>query len=153
MKRYYLAYGSNLNVQQMKARCPFARIVGVTEIKDHRLMYKGSKTGAYLTIEKEKGCTVPVAVWETTEYDEKRLDIYEGCPTFYYKKEIPIRFVDGKNKNRRARGYVYIMHEDRKLGVPSEWYVQTCEDGYRYFGFDRDILDEAYIYSKYNKAV
>ena len=28
MKRYYLAYGSNLNVPQMKMRCPSAKIVG-----------------------------------------------------------------------------------------------------------------------------
>ncbi|MGN1231560.1 MAG: gamma-glutamylcyclotransferase, partial [Anaerotignum sp.] len=28
MKKYYIAYGSNLNVRQMKFRCPTARIVG-----------------------------------------------------------------------------------------------------------------------------
>lgn len=153
MKRYYLAYGSNLNVRQMKERCPFAKIVGVTEIKNYRLMYKGSKTGSYLTIEKAKGYTVPVAVWETTDYDERRLDIYEGYPAFYYKTEMPIRFVDGKNKNRRARGYVYIMHENRRLGSPSEYYMNVCEEGYKYFGFDKEILDEAYYYSTFGHAI
>lgn len=28
MKRYYIAYGSNLNVPQMRWRCPDARIIG-----------------------------------------------------------------------------------------------------------------------------
>ena len=53
MKRYYIAYGSNLNVQQMRWRCPGARIIGTSEMKDYRLLFKGSKTGSYLTIEPE----------------------------------------------------------------------------------------------------
>ena len=88
MKRYYVAYGSNLNVRQMRWRCPGARIIGTSELKDYRLLFKGSKTGSYLTIEPEVGCTVPVAVWEVTGQDELALDRYEGFPSFYYKKEL-----------------------------------------------------------------
>ena len=69
-KRYYIAYGSNLNVQQMRWRCPGARIIGTSELQDYRLLFKGSKTGSYLTVEPKKGCTVPVAVWEVTDQDE-----------------------------------------------------------------------------------
>lgn len=65
-KRYYIAYGSNLNVQQMRWRCPGARIIGTSELQDYRLLFKGSKTGSYLTVEPKKGCTVPVAVWDMT---------------------------------------------------------------------------------------
>ena len=64
MKQYYLAYGSNLNVAQMRLRCPNAKPIGTAEIKDYELLFKGSKTGSYLTIEKKKGSTVPVGVWE-----------------------------------------------------------------------------------------
>ena len=85
MKKYYIAYGSNLNVQQMRYRCPGARVVGISVIKGYELLYKGSKTGSYLTIEKKKDGIVPVAVWEVTADDEKRLDAYEGYPNFYYK--------------------------------------------------------------------
>ena len=82
--RYYLAYGSNLNIQQMKRRCSTARIIGTTEIQGYELLFKGSKSGAYLTIEQNpKGC-VPAAVWETTAADEAALDRYEGFPSFYY---------------------------------------------------------------------
>ena len=63
-KRFYLAYGSNLNIPQMQRRCPTAKIVGVAEIEDYELLFKGSKTGSYLTIEPKKGAMVPVAVWE-----------------------------------------------------------------------------------------
>ena len=52
MKKYYLAYGSNLNVQQMKYRCPDAKPVGTAWIHGYQSLFKGSKTGSYLTIEK-----------------------------------------------------------------------------------------------------
>ena len=51
MKKYYLAYGSNLNLRQMALRCHTAKPVGTAVIKDYELLFKGSKTGAYLTIE------------------------------------------------------------------------------------------------------
>ena len=69
-KRYYIAYGSNLNIRQMRMRCPHARVIGTAVIKDYELLFKGSLTGAYLTIEPKKGGEVPVATWEVTESDE-----------------------------------------------------------------------------------
>ena len=48
-KRYYLAYGSNLNMEQMHYRCPGAVPLGTAELEGYRLLFKGSKTGAYLT--------------------------------------------------------------------------------------------------------
>ena len=44
MKRYYLAYGSNLNVQQMRFRCPTARVIGTAVIEDYELMMFMAKT-------------------------------------------------------------------------------------------------------------
>ena len=58
-KRYYIAYGSNLNLRQMKMRCPTAKVMGTSVIKDYELLFKGSLTGAYLTIEPKKGSEVP----------------------------------------------------------------------------------------------
>ena len=53
--KYYLAYGSNLNIRQMQMRCPGAKPVGTMVLKGYELLFKGSKTGSYLTIEKKKG--------------------------------------------------------------------------------------------------
>ena len=142
MKRYYIAYGSNLNVRQMKFRCPTAKIVGTAVIRDYELLYKGSKTGSYLTIEKKKGSVVPVAVWEVTAADEHSLDAYEGCPNFYYKKNMEVTLDE---TGIRIDAFVYIMHEERKIGVPSLSYVSTCLQGYISFGFDEHYLSEAQI--------
>lgn len=143
-KRYYIAYGSNLNIRQMRMRCPSARIIGTSEIPNYELLFKGSKTGSYLTIEPKNGSTVPVAAWEVNAEDEAALDRYEGYPAFYYKTEmtLPIKGIrSGKMRNRKC--FVYIMHEDRPLGIPSGYYVATCLEGYDSFEFDEKYLYDA----------
>ena len=149
MSKYYLAYGSNLNIRQMAYRCLTAIPVGIAVIKDYRLKFKGSKTGSYLTIEKAKGYEVPVAVWKVEDEDELHLDCYEGYPTFYYKKEIEIDFISIKRKlPHHAKAFVYIMHEDRKLGIPTKRYIDVCLEGYKAFGFNPVRLLEAINLSK-----
>lgn len=137
--RYYLAYGSNLNKVQMQMRCPTAKVVGVGIIKGYELLFKGSKTGAYLTIEKKSSGKVPVGIWKVNEEDERRLDLYEGYPRFYYKKDVEIK----NDKGKVIKAFIYIMHEDREYGVPSDFYVATCVEGYRDFNFDVRYLKNA----------
>ena len=138
-KRYYIAYGSNLNRSQMALRCPDAKAAGTAVIEGYELLFKGSRTGAYLTIEKKKGGKVPVALWEVSREDEKRLDRYEGYPAFYYKKSMKVRLA-----GKTVDAFVYIMHEERKRGIPSRFYVETCIEGYDDFGFDIGYLRDAY---------
>lgn len=148
MKKYYLAYGSNLNLEQMRYRCPTAKVVGTAIIKDYELLFKGSKTGAYLTIEKCEGEYVPVGVWEVTPEDEVSLDRYEGYPSFYYKTEMTVGLKLPSGKYKKVNAFVYIMHEDRPLGIPSPYYVRTCLNGYFAFGFKREHLIKAIDKSK-----
>ena len=147
-KRLYAAYGSNLSEEQMAYRCPDARIVGKAEVKDYRLMYKGSLTGAYATIEPEEGFMVPVLIWSISGQDEKNLDRYEGFPRFYYKKEIPmdITGLTGEDLGE-YKVMAYIMDERRKHGLPSQMYESILQEGYERFGFDPNILEEAYYYT------
>lgn len=148
-KRYYIAYGSNLNTMQMRMRCPTARIIGTGKIWDYRLLFKGSKTGSYLTIEPAEGYSVPVAVWEVTPADEAALDRYEGFPRFYYKAEMTVKVTGIRSgaKSRRT-GFVYIMDESRNAGTPRRYYMDACRHGYKTFGFDTETLEEALRYSK-----
>ncbi|MBR5356490.1 MAG: gamma-glutamylcyclotransferase [Lachnospiraceae bacterium] len=136
--RYYVAYGSNLNKTQMKYRCPDAVPVGTGFIKGYQLLFKGSKSGAYLTIEKKRGGKVPIAIWKVSKADEASLDRYEGYPTFYYKADMKIKL-----EKKEIDAFVYIMHEDRKLATPSGAYFLTCTEGYQDFGFDGIYLAKA----------
>ena len=144
-KRYYIAYGSNLNVSQMRMRCPRAMILGTANLKGWELLFKGSKTGSYLTIERNEKGSVPVAIWEVTETDERALDRYEGFPGFYYKKDIKVRYKGIRTGlSRTVTAFAYIMHEERPIGIPSGFYMRTCLAGYDAFGFDRNVLLDAY---------
>ncbi len=149
MKKYYLAYGSNLNMAQMTYRCPNAKAVGIATIPDYELLFKGSKTGSYLTIEKRVGSSVPVGVWEVGVRDEAALDRYEGFPTFYYKKNIEVELDEfGVDGLKIIKAFVYIMHEERPVGIPTKHYMAACMSGYDDFGFDVDTL-----YNAYNESV
>ena len=46
MGKLYVAYGSNLNMRQMKGRCPESVFLGTGVIEDHELQFKGSAYGA-----------------------------------------------------------------------------------------------------------
>ena len=140
-RKLYLAYGSNLSEEQMAYRCPDAEIVGRAEVKDYEIIFKGSKTGSYATIEPKKGSYVPVLVWSISERDERSLDRYEGYPSFYYKKIMQVEVESLKSKPLgKLRAMVYIMDERRPLGIPTANYYKVVEDGYRKFGFDENLL-------------
>lgn len=140
MKKYYVAYGSNLNKAQMQYRCPAAKPVCSGFLKDYELLFKGSLTGAYATVEPKEGSSVPVGLWEITKKDEKNLDRYEGYPTFYYKTTVDVHTADGI-----VPAMVYIMHEDRRIGQPTEHYCEVCLEGYDDFGLNKMEFLEALL--------
>ena len=144
--KFYLAYGSNLSVEQMLHRCPDAVYVGTAEIKNYRLLFKGSQSGSYLTIEPKKGRTVPVLVWKVSGADEEALDLYEGYPRFYRKEEmdIEVKSLIDKTVIGTVRAFVYMMDPERQLGQPTLNYYRICSEGYDRFGFEQRILEKAY---------
>ena len=144
MRRYYIAYGSNLNLLQMAKRCRGARIIGTSYLQDFQLLFKGSGSGYYLTVEKKEGSTVPVVVYSVTKSDEDALDQYEGYPLFYYKEtfDLSVKPILGEGEIR-VTGFAYLMHVDRKPGLPSRRYMDTCLAGYHDFGFNVGVLWKA----------
>lgn len=144
-KRYYIAYGSNLNVRQMRTRCPNATILGTSVLDGWELMFRGSKTGSYLTIEEHEGGRVPVVVWKVTASDETALDRYEGYPVFYQKREFKLKCKGIRTGRRKTvTAFAYVMSEGRQIGIPSAAYMHTCLEGYDIFRFDKNILLAAY---------
>ena len=138
-KRLYVAYGSNLNLYQMKFRCPTAKLVGTGVVKDHELQFKGRKDSVHATIAPSEGGTVPVAVWELQPRDETALDRYEGFPNHYFKQDIPVEMKNGETVN----GMVYIMDLRQDFGIPSPGYVQTVSEGYHNCRLDTAVLKNA----------
>ncbi len=137
--KYYLAYGSNLNIAQMKYRCRNAVKVGVSVLHDFELQF-----WKYLTVVPSPGNDVPLGVWLIDEVAEGRLDSYEGYPHTYRKEEIEFD-LNGK----KEKGIIYITNEGvRSITPPNDDYFETCLQGYRDFGFDEKYLYEALEASK-----
>lgn len=134
--KLYLAYGSNLNLPQMAHRCPTAKVVGVSEIKDHALVFRGGRSGAVATIEPQEGSSVPVLLWKIQPKDEIALDHYEGFPNFYEKQ---MQEVDGQS----VSAMVYVMAPGHTLGMPSQYYYDVIKEGYESAGISTAVLDDA----------
>ena len=138
--KFYIAYGSNLNLEQMARRCPTAEVVKATYLTNYCLMFRGKGT-AVATIEKHKGSKVPILIWKIQPSDERNLDIYEGYPHLYRKETLKLT-VDGK----RVRAMVYIMNEAlHPYDTPSRSYFETIRQGYEDSGFDVKILRQAVL--------
>ncbi len=142
-KRIYIAYGSNLNTQQMVYRCPTARRIGSGMLKGWRLAFKGLRTGSFLTILRDPDGEVPVGLFEVQEWDEEALDRYEGYPVLYQKIEQSVQTEKGQ-----VKGFVYVMREDAEYGIPTGLYVKICLEGYEDFGFEDRYFWDALKESK-----
>jgi hypothetical protein len=137
-RRLYIAYGSNLNLEQMARRCPTAQAVGTSVLTDWRLLFRGGRTGAVATAERFRGGSIQVLVWLLQPQDEAVLDRYEGWPHLYRKEIVRIR-LNGKTID----AMIYIMNESRPYGLPSPYYFNTIREGYISAGFDIEILHKA----------
>ena len=143
-KRYYVAYGSNLYVELMQERCPDAELVGTAVLSDYRLLYKGKWSESWLTIEHSEGGKVPVAIWLVSRRDEMMMDRYEAYPVLYYKEDLLLSEVDcGDSRLENIPAFVYIIQSDNIPAIPSAAYVAECMEGYRRFGFDTGLLEDA----------
>lgn len=130
--RVYIAYGSNINLEQMKYRCPHSKVVGISEIKDYELEFRG-----VATIVPNKGASVPVLIWELDNRDLPTLNRYEGYPRLYRQEKMSFE-LDGK----ACTGMAYLMNYG-ELSPPSQMYYNTILQGYRENGLDEKYLQTA----------
>ncbi len=140
MNRYYIAYGSNLSVEQMAYRCPDATVEGKADLRGWRLLFR-----LHATIEPEQGWTVPALIWGISASDEASLDRYEGFPDYYRKETLKVTMTDLDGENpRETEAMVYLMNRNPGLISPQKFYYDIIEEGYDRFGFDRSILERAF---------
>ena len=139
--KYYLAYGSNLNKEQMAHRCPDAKPVGSWNMIGFQLVFRRG----FLTIEQKDGETVPCGVWEISDQDEKNLDRYEGFPRFYRKEHYLVEVPDPEElTGKLVTALAYVMNDGFPTEMPTDHYFYTVMHGYRDFGLDTRPLIEAY---------
>ena len=139
-KRLYIAYGSNINLEQMAYRCPNSKIVSKEMLKGYELEFRGVAT----IVPNEKS-EVPVLIWEIDGRDEHSLDRYEGFPNLYRKELFEIE-VDGEKKECMA----YLMNKGQ-ISPPTSYYYSVINQGYEANGMDTSYLRAALERSVYGQ--
>lgn len=100
--RLYFAYGSNMDVEQMKARCPESELVALSRLDGYRFLLNSRGVATIVPVE---GRAVHGVVWSISREDEDSLDRYEGVASGFYRKEkMTVFLADGD----RAESLVYI---------------------------------------------
>lgn len=138
--KIYAAYGSNMNLTQMMARCPQARVIGTGRLEDYKLTFRGRSSGV-ANVERSRGRDVPIVLWEITPTCEIELNRYEGFPTLYTKRDIEVETKAGVVK---AMAYVMTQRYEKMPAQPSENYYAVIAEGYEDNGISLDALDDAY---------
>ena len=119
---YYVAYGSNINLEQMKHRCPNSRVVCRGHILNYKLVF--NYHADVIPFDNEY---TPVLIWDIDKLDWWSLDMYEGYPKYYIKKVVKVETEDGDIID----AIVYVMADNKKgFDLPSRDYFRTIKIGY-----------------------
>ena len=125
----YFAYGSNLNIKQMKQRCPDSVGISPAVLSGWKLVER-----TYADIEEAENECVNGALYEISGNDFAALDRYEGYPEYYTRQEVMV--TDNSGRYRKAWGYIMTGEcgKRRDHGSYSERYRKVCSDGAEYWG-------------------
>ncbi len=132
--RFYFAYGSNINQEQMEFRCNDALPVAIAYVKDFRFIINSMGVATIIPV---AGLVVRGVLWQISKSDEDELDIYEGVSSNLYTKENCNVSVSYDNID----ALVYIA-SNSEFGKPRKNYLETIIDGIVSFNGDKDWLDE-----------
>tara|TARA_B100000686_G_C16066891_1_gene607401 strand:- start:86 stop:505 length:420 start_codon:yes stop_codon:yes gene_type:complete len=127
----YIAYGSNLNIKNMKKRCPMSK--PIFEIGGKRIKFlKNWKLvfNKYANIVPDLNSSVPIGLWNITYNCETKLDKYEGFPKLYKKIYLEIC---------SKKALVYLMN-DKGFERPQKDYLIEIIQGYNDFNLDLQYL-------------
>lgn len=141
-RNLYFAYGSNLNIRQMRERCPDATPFAPLVLPNAVLRFRNFADVAYY-----RGAECHGALWEISKRDEEALDHYEGynerwpANSLYDKKWLVLNV---KGEPRRA---LYYIMNSTGIMPPSQMYLDVIAQGYRDWGLDLDRLQRALDHS------
>lgn len=132
----YFAYGSNLNLDQMKGRCPGSSKVGPAYLEGWSLAFRGP-----LDIVKQEGSVVPGFIFDINESDLRALDRYEGYPYLYNRVTVPIN-----TRDSNMLAITYTMNRKKHVAMPGRSYWETVLTGYYQCGLANhlNILKRAF---------
>ena len=130
----YFAYGSNLNLFQMKRRCKDSIFLKKINLKGFKLTFRSKYRAA--DIEPKNKSIVPGGLFEISKSDEKKLDVYEDFPILYKKFYFSYY---GK------KVMTYTMVKKTTFRYPTERYLKIVKKGYIDCKLDNKFLKTALV--------
>ncbi|WP_022670626.1 gamma-glutamylcyclotransferase [Hippea alviniae] len=138
------SYGSNMSLERIKRRVGEIEEYKPVYIENFKLTFnkmadKSFQTYANIVFEKDARCP---AVLQKLSFEQlNKLDSYEGAPNHYLRVTVPVILED----SQRIIAEVYIAHPDKLTDNqnPQPNYIEHIYKGYREFGFDVKLIEEA----------
>ena len=141
-KNMYFAYGSNLDLPQMKRRCPSSKLISKGSLSGYRLTFNRFSSGwggGVADVIQEQDSKVWGLIFEISDTDLERLDRYEG---YNKDRNESLRDYHISNTNLYERWkavidtpngqvcdvWVYTVVEKQKFVRPTPEYLQIIKD-------------------------
>lgn len=135
----YFAYGSNLDSEQMQRRCPGHVVVGLAELREHKLVYPLTSHdwgGGVASVAVAHTESVWGIVYELTDAHIAALDAYEGYKgpgnehSLYERETMSVHLTraDDGSFPRRMQALIYLA-KAANPGPPSRRYLDAILRG------------------------
>lgn len=132
---FYFAYGSNLDLSQMRRRCPESVPVGVAALAGHRLdftRYSSHWQGGVADVVVDASYEVWGLVYRLSEPDLSLLDRYESYPQGYDRVQVTVQMT---TQSVMESVWVYHVAQKRPFMPPHAKYlgiIQAAADRWNF---------------------
>lgn len=136
MKNLYFAYGSNMDEEQMKKRCPDSILIGKGFIEKHKLCFPQiAVTRGLLGVagirESDELDSVYGLIYELTDKDLELLHTFEGYDkdnisnSSYFPKQAPFHLYNYKKKSYISQNSQRVMIYQSNFDEGNDFYVSS----------------------------
>lgn len=132
---YYFAYGSNMDMEQMRRRCPDAKCIDTAVLRGWKFAL--DEVG-YATVVPAAGASVPGLLWMLSDADEAELDVYEGVRYNCYEK-VTLSIVP-KRTGVPTQAFVCVSLRGANEGARVQGYLERIVHAAAHTGFGASCL-------------
>jgi Gamma-glutamyl cyclotransferase, AIG2-like len=148
----YFAYGSNLDPEQMRERCPNHVVVGLASLQEYRIgfpRFSNRWGGGTAGLQLAHGKVMWGVLYELTDDDLAKLDEYEGFivdgdqHNAHDREHVTLELVrpDDGSIPRKVRAWAYVARPAHPA-VPSRRYLDCILAGARHHRLPEEYIAE-----------
>ena len=128
----YFAYGSNMDVEQMKGRCPDAKVLDLAVLQG--ASFRINRYGVATVVPSTS--IVHGVLWEISSGDATNLSAYEGeAGEFYLKESVWVEFP----RFKKVEAMIYLAGNIQP-GKPRPGYLELILRAAKAHGFPREYF-------------